>query len=255
MFGDEQGTFRCWRWWWLSHPRPPNTVTRAFPAGPIWAKLPSEPPLPLPLSEILTSWQVRGGLPTAWAQHNLFLIEQTEMLSIWQRHTISGLNICGVFFYCSIIAFQHCVTFHCTTKWTSYMYTYTSFLLNLPTNPHRPTPLGHHRAPSWAPCAYSSFPLALCLHRVVCICQSKSPSSSHPTPLPPLCPHIQSLRLHLCSCPGTRFIYTIFLDPTYRHDRWYMYRVCHTEWSKSKSGYVHLNNNLLLSIGQKPKFP
>ena len=112
-----------------------------------------------------------------------------------------------------------------------------------PTSPRRPSPLGHHRAPSCTPSAYSSFPLALCLHRVVCICQSKSPSSSHPTPLPPLCPHIQSLRLHLCSCPGPRFICTIFLDPTYRPDRWCMYRVCHTEWSKSERGYVLLNNN------------
>ena len=43
----------------------------------------------------------------------------------------------GFFFYCSIIAFQHCVTFHCTTKWTSYMYIYTCFLLHLP---HQPTP-------------------------------------------------------------------------------------------------------------------
>ena len=39
------------------------------------------------------------------------------------------------------------------------MYTYIPFFLSLPL-----TPLGHHRAPSWVPCAiYSSFPLAICL--------------------------------------------------------------------------------------------
>ena len=49
-------------------------------------------------------------------------------------------------------------------------------------------------------------------HMVVYICQSQSPSSSHP-PLPPRpSPHIRSLRLY--SCPANRFICTIFLDST-----------------------------------------
>ena len=146
----------------------------------------------------------------------------------------------GFFFYCSIIAFQHCVTFHCITKWTSYMYIYTCFLLHLPHQPTPSQPSGPSQSTKLHALCIQQLP---CLHRVVCICQSKSPSSSHPTPLPPLCPHIQSLCLHLCSCPGPRFICTIFLDPTYRPDRWCMYRVCHTEWSKSERGYVLLNNN------------
>ena len=38
-----------------------------------------------------------------------------------------------------------------TTKWISYKYTYALFLLWLPTPTHS-TPLGHHKALSWAPC-------------------------------------------------------------------------------------------------------
>ena len=41
------------------------------------------------------------------------------------------------------------VRFCCTRKWISYVYTYIPSLLSLPT----PTPPGHHRALSWAPCA------------------------------------------------------------------------------------------------------
>ena len=51
-----------------------------------------------------------------------------------------------LFFYWSIIALQ-CVSFCCTMKWISYMYTYIPSLLDFPPN------LGHHRALSRVPCA------------------------------------------------------------------------------------------------------
>ena len=51
--------------------------------------------------------------------------------------------------------------------------------------PHNPTHLSQHRAQSCAPCVISSFPWAISLHRVVCICPSQPPSSSHSL-LPPL---------------------------------------------------------------------
>ena len=54
------------------------------------------------------------------------------------------------------------------------------------------------------------------LHMVMHICQSQSPSSSLP-PLPPLCPHVGALHLHIYSCPPDRLISTIFLDSIYMH--------------------------------------
>ena len=53
----------------------------------------------------------------------------------------------------SIIALQCCVNFWYTTTWVSYKYTHIPYILRLPypTAIH-PNPLGHHRAPSWAPC-------------------------------------------------------------------------------------------------------
>ena len=79
------------------------------------------------------------------------------------------------------------------------------FRASLPHHPH-PTPLVRHRAPGWAPVLYSSFPLAVCLHLVVCICQCYSLS---------FCPTLafpHSLHLHLYSCPHTHPIGSVSLE-------------------------------------------
>ena len=61
---------------------------------------------------------------------------------------------------------------------------------------------GHRRAPSWVPCAIQLLPTSYLFY----------------TPFPPLpCPLIHNLRLHLCSCPENRLIYTIFLESIHMH--------------------------------------
>ena len=69
--------------------------------------------------------------------------------------------------------------------------------------------LGHHRALSRVPCAIPSHYLPiLYIASIVYICQSPSPSSSHPS-LPPWYPYVCSLCLCLYFCFANKTIYTI----------------------------------------------
>ena len=92
---------------------------------------------------------------------------------------------------------------------------YIPSLLNLPpTSPHS-SPLGLHRELGWVPCAIQQFLLAIYsthdMHIYTRICQCHSLNLSHPL-LPPLCPQVHSLCLHLPIFPVNRFIRTVFLD-------------------------------------------
>ena len=72
-----------------------------------------------------------------------------------------------------------------------------------------PTPLGHHRALSWAHCLYSSSRQLSVSHTVVYRGGCYSLNSSRPL-LRPLGPQVRFQRLRLYSCPAIRFVWTVF---------------------------------------------
>ena len=79
--------------------------------------------------------------------------------------------------------------------------------LGPPSYPLNSTPLGYHRALSWASGVIQQLPT----HSVDIYCLNSPPL--HAT----LCPKFCSLHLHCCFCPANRFISSIFLDSIYMH--------------------------------------
>ena len=108
-----------------------------------------------------------------------------------------------------------------------------------------PIPLGHHRAPAWAPCVtYNSFSPAICFTHdsVYMSIYVYAAFSVHPTLFPLLCPWVRSL--HLCllhSLPVDRFIGTIFLDSIYMC--WYTIFVFLTSPCITDSRFIHLTRS------------
>ena len=88
-----------------------------------------------------------------------------------------------------------------------YVYIHPSLLYLLPAL--HPTPLCHHRALSWAPCVTEQLPASYLFYTWV----SMLLSQFHPPSLPPPCPHVSSLCLHLSLfLSWNTFIHTVSLS-------------------------------------------
>ena len=142
---------------WLSHkpPAPPSLRNSQLAVSPFYKQV-QKPPF-------TTSTQI------AFSQHLQPDADPAASILIpgrspkycqpWRSQIGLSLPPCSilhVFFNQSIIDLQCCISFCCTIKWISYMYTYIPSLLDLPAI-HR-TLLGHHRKPSWVPCATQQVP-------------------------------------------------------------------------------------------------
>ena len=100
-----------------------------------------------------------------------------------------------------------------------YIYTHTQthpFPLEPSSYPPHLTPLGHHRALSWAPCVIWQLPTSFLFYIQLCLYVNATLSICPTLPFPSAsCPQVGSLRLSLHSCPENRFISTICLDSIY----------------------------------------
>ena len=101
------------------------------------------------------------------------------------------------------VVFSFCLT----TRWISYMCIYPLS----PESPSHPTPLGHHRAASWAPCAVQKLPTSYTfthssVYMSVLLSQFIPPSPSVPYMCASTCPfkffffcaHVYTTYWHIC---------------------------------------------------------
>ena len=82
----------------------------------------------------------RRPYPTAVCAH---------IVVLWMFSRFLCIGIVFFFFFWLECNCFFCVRFCCSTKWISYVHTYISHLGSLSHPRPHPTPLGHHRAPSW----------------------------------------------------------------------------------------------------------
>ena len=76
-------------------------------------------------------------LSTLFRNHHQYALKHTApQVFVWLTMKLTWVSFCLLEY---IIASQCCLSFCCTMKWTSYMYTYTLSLLSFP-----PTPFAHN---------------------------------------------------------------------------------------------------------------
>ena len=103
-------------------------------------------------------WQMQHTIKESTLQSRKQIVHYPKFLPISLKNYEYFFLKCS-FFKWSIIALQCCVSSCCTTTCISCMYTYIPSL----SSPHH-TPLDHHRAPGWAPCAIQQVPASYFTH-------------------------------------------------------------------------------------------
>ena len=109
-------------------------------------------------------WKRFNFRSTSFDQLDIFTFWIEAVFVIGRNHG----NFYSFFFNWVIVALQWCVGFCCTMKWISYIRPLPLEAPCHPPIPH-PTPLGHHRPPSWAPCATRQVPASYLFHTRQCL--------------------------------------------------------------------------------------
>ena len=124
-------------------------------------------------------------LEYVFAAHSIFIIWFSKRFFKWMNELKDWDGDCFTVF----------VSICCPTAWMSHMYAYIYPLpFEPPCQPHA-TPLGHHRASRWAPCAVEQLPTSRLFYTRACIYVSPS-LLIHPTLSFPRCAH----KSVLCVC-------------------------------------------------------
>ena len=101
----------------------------------------------------------------SWKKEDSFVLFSADSWTrVSERKSQGGISWISIknFLNWRIVALRCCVSFCCIITWISYKCTYIPSLLDLPPIHPHPSPPGHHRAQSWPPVLYNSFPLTIC---------------------------------------------------------------------------------------------
>ena len=137
---------------------------------------------------------------------------------------------------------QCCITFRCTAKWISYMYTYIhSFFFRFFSH------IGHYRVLNRIPSAIQHVLISCLFYIYWCIYISPN------LPVYPCLPspnnYVCFLHAWLYFCFVNKFICIFFLDSTYINIIWYLsFCVWLTSLSMTMSRFIHVATNGIISF-------
>ena len=147
---------------------------------------------------------------------NTVKFKETESRKIVTWAWEELLLVLSIIFNWRITAWQYCIGFCHTSTWISHRYKYVPSLLKLPLISHPILPLPvvtEHWI--WAACTIEQIPTGYLISLMIrYMFQCDSLHLSHPL-LPPLCPQVCSLCLHLHCFSVDRIISTFLLHSVY----------------------------------------